>query len=96
VVFNSGKAYHGSVEVSNGKLHGRTGMTDYFFFICPKCENNQVLRILEYEFRNGVKTERNEKKKPQEFFTLAFHIYCPNCQLEDFIKIDNSHQSGAL
>jgi len=34
---NRGKAYHGSSAVEGGKLKGRTGTTDYFFFVCPKC-----------------------------------------------------------
>jgi hypothetical protein len=97
MAFNQGKAYHGSSVVYDGKLRGRTGTTDYFFFLCPRCPGEQVMRVLEYEFRNASPpVERYEKKKPTEHFNLAFHLYCPACQLEDFIKIDNNHQAGPL
>jgi hypothetical protein len=94
--FNRGKAYHGSEAVSGGKLKGRTGTTDYFFFLCPKCPDQQVMRVLEYEFRKGIETYREETKTPAELFNLAFHLCCPSCQFEDFIKIDNSHPAGSL
>jgi len=90
--FNKGKAYHGSDDVTEGKLKGETCLTDYFYFICPKCEGKQVLRILEYEVR--VHTEENEyneffKKKATDGVTLAFHLHCENCGFEDFTKISN-------
>lgn len=95
--FNGGNAYHGSEAVSGGKLRGLTGQTDYFLFLCPVCKDSQVMRILEYEFRKPAPTQdRKERKSPKEYFNLAFHMYCPNCQFEDFIKIDNVHQAGPL
>ena len=93
--FNNGKPYHGSMEVSHGKLTGKTGCTDYFFFLCPKCNNGNVLRVLEYEKRDSVPLkDRDEKKKPKENLNIAFHLHCTVCDFEDFIKIDNNHQSG--
>jgi hypothetical protein len=97
MAFNRGKGYHGSDQVSGGKLTGRTGQTDYFFFICPACKDNQILRILEYEFRKAAEPrDRAEKKRPVEYFNVAFHLYCPSCQFEDFVKLDNDHQAGRL
>lgn len=95
--FNRGKGYHGSDVVTHGKLKGRSGRTDYFFFLCPKCNNDQIMRILEYEFRKAAPpVKRQEKETPTEYFNLAFHLYCPNCQFKNFIKIDNNHQAGPL
>lgn len=97
MAFSNGQGYHGTVAVTGGKLKGRTGGTDYFFFICPSCQNDQVMRILEYEFRNPAPpVDRGERKKPREYFNLAFHLYCPSCHFEDFVKIDNNHQAGTL
>lgn len=97
MTFNRGKAYHGSSAVTGGKLGGRTGRGDYFFFLCPKCPGEQVMRVLEYEFRKAAPpVERDEKKQPSEYFNLAFHVYCAACQFEDFIKIDNNHRAGSL
>lgn len=90
--FNKGKAYHGSDDVTEGKLKGETCLTDYFYFLCPKCEGKQILRVLEYEVR--VHEEENEynefyKKKATEGFTLAFHLHCENCGFDDFTKVSN-------
>jgi predicted RNA-binding Zn-ribbon protein involved in translation (DUF1610 family) len=87
----------GGFSVSGGKLVGRTGDTEYFFFTCPKCPDEQVMRVLDYEFRDDAPPiVRDEKKVPKKHFNLAFSLYCPNCQFEDFIKIDNNHQAGPL
>jgi rubredoxin len=95
--FNKGAPYHGSEAVEKGKLTGKTGMSDYFFFLCPKCADGQVLRILEYEFRTAAPAvERRERKTPKKFFDLALHVCCPNCEFEDFVKIDNNHPAGRL
>lgn len=96
MAFNNGKAYHGSNAIRHGKLIGRSGKTDYFFFLCPKCNDGQILRVLEYEFREATEVERREKRKPRQHFNLAFHLWCPICQFEDFIKIDNNHHANKL
>ncbi len=55
------------------------------------------MRILGYEFRESAPPGgEKEKKQPTEHFNLAFHLYCPTCQFEDFIKIDNNHQAGRM
>jgi hypothetical protein len=95
MAFNNGRPYHGSEEVSGGRLTGATGGSDYFFFRCPKCPDDQIMRVLEYEFRDDAPPkERQEKKRPKQYFNLVFHLYCPHCQFEDFIKIDNNHLAG--
>jgi hypothetical protein len=95
--FNNGKPYHGSMEVFGGKLVGKTGKTDYFFFLCPRCNNGNVMRVLEYERRETVPlSDRGEKTRPKENLNLAFHLHCTVCDFEDFIKIDNNHQRGRV
>lgn len=90
--FNKGRAYHGSSNVTDGKLKGETCLTDYFYFLCPQCEGKQILRILEYEVRVQKKeNEYNEffKTKATEGFTLAFHLHCEACGFVDFTKVSN-------
>jgi hypothetical protein len=49
--FNHGEGYHSSEAVTEGKLRGATD-TDYFYFFCPKCPDDEILRILDYEVRS--------------------------------------------
>jgi hypothetical protein len=56
--FNMGMSYHGSDNVSEGKLKGETCLTDYFYFLCPKCEGKQIMRVLEYEVRESTQENR--------------------------------------
>lgn len=92
--FNNGKPYYGSEGVFRGKLKGATGEGDYFYFFCPKCPGNEIVRILEY----GVHSEETEnpynqecKSKAKYGFTLAFKLHCEKCGHTDFIKISNTH-----
>ena len=90
--FNKGKPYCGSYKVNKGKLKGTTDGSHYFYFICPECDDNQIMRVLEYEVsEHKEENEYNEffKKKATEGFTLAFHIHCEKCGLDDFTKISN-------
>jgi len=97
MAFNGGKAYHGSAAIEGGKLRGMTGNTDYFFFICPRCKGDYTLRVLEYTAREAAPpVKRNEKKTPAQYFNLVFHLYCPACEFEDFVKLDNDHRVGPL
>lgn len=94
VMFNGGKPYHGSEAISGGKLTGATGLTDYFFFSCPRCNDGHKLRILDFVTRQGsAPKDRGEAKRPNQRINLAFHLYCPNCQFEDFVKLDNDHST---
>ena len=95
--FNNGKAYHGSDSVMNGKLKGSTDETDYFYFFCPKCPDNHIMRILEYEVREEEKGNRYNKDfkiKAKNSFILAFKIHCANCGHNDFVKISNTGWQG--
>lgn len=88
--FNDGKAYCSSDAVKGGKLHGATD-SDYFYFFCPSCSNNQLMRILDYD----IQVEHPEiphpdlKPKAARGFVLAFMLHCPKCGLTDFTKIGN-------
>lgn len=96
--FNRGNPYHGSNEVTEGKLQGSTAETDYFYFFCPKCPDKHILRVLDY----GIHAEDADfpykdqvTKKAQRAFTLAFHLYCEHCKFTDFVKVSNTgRQSG--
>ena len=95
--FNNGRPYHGSHEVTEGNLRGATGETDYFYFFCPRCSDNQILRILEY----GIHAEQPEnpynkecKSKAKYGFVLVFKLYCENCTHADFVKISSIAWQG--
>ena len=96
--FNSGRLYHGSDAVSDGQLKGASGETDYFYFFCPKCPDEQILRILEYGVHEEVPENpyNNECKSNAKYgFTLAFKLHCEKCGNEDFVKVSNiGWQSG--
>ncbi|HEV2694540.1 MAG TPA: hypothetical protein VG347_16725 [Verrucomicrobiae bacterium] len=97
--FNSGKPYHGSSAVANGKLQGATGGTDYFFFFCPNCPDRHIMRVLDYEVRGELaENQANEvlTKKAEKAFVLAFKLYCEKCKHEDFVKIDNIGLQGGF
>ena len=95
-VFNNGKAYHGEA-VTGGKLRGTTD-TDYFYFFCPKCPDDEILRILEYGIHHEEPTNPYDaqlRSKAKNGFTLVFKIHCESCKLTDFVKISNvGWQSG--
>lgn len=95
--FNNGKPYHGSEAITLGKVKGATGETDYFYFFCPKCPNDEIVRILEY----GVHAEEPEnlynkmcKSKAKYGFTLVFKLHCDKCGHTDFVKISNTGWQG--
>ncbi len=55
------------------------------------------MRVLDYEFRvDAQPIVRDEKRSPLKHFNVLFSLYCPRCEFEDFIKIDNNHQAGPL
>ncbi len=94
--FNNGEPYHGSKAVTGGKLQGATD-TDYFYFFCPKCPDEHILRILDY----GVHAEEPEDwyKKHRStpasrVFALVFKLYCEQCKLSDFVKVSNMGWQG--
>ena len=96
--FNNGKAFHGSQELTSGKLTGSTD-TDYFYLFCPKCGDTQVLQILDYGVisEGPVEYAPEARRKARKDFILAFELYCSSCKLHDYVKISNiGWQGGKL
>jgi len=94
--FNDGQPYHGSEAITAGKLRGATD-TDYFYFFCPKCSNDHIMRILEYEVKHEEKDNPYNsefKVKAKRSFVLAFKLRCENCGHVDFLKISNTGWQG--
>jgi hypothetical protein len=95
--FNNGKPYEGSPAVKNGGLRGATDYTDHFYFFCPKCPGQRVLRVLDY----GVHLQEEENRYNTEFavkakqgFTLVFKLLCEQCGHKDFVKVTNVGWQG--
>jgi len=94
--FNDGKPYHGSKAVTGGRLRGATD-TDYFYFFCPHCAGDEILRVLDYEVRycSPENDYDNEiSPKAASAFVLAMKLYCESCQHTDFVKISNVGWQG--
>ena len=97
--FNNGKPYHGD-KVIGGKLRGTTD-TDYFYFFCPQCEGDHVMRILDYDDHYPVHPNNRYNdcftRKAAVGFTLVFKLHCEKCNLTDFVKISNEGwQAGQI
>jgi len=95
--FNNGKPYHGSDDVKEGKLQGATDATDYFYFFCPKCDDKEIMRILEYG--EHAKKDINQynvdcKSQAKYGFALAFKLHCEKCGHSDFVKVSNMGWQG--
>lgn len=95
---NNGQPFHGSEDISNGKLNDTTD-TDYFYFFCPKCENTQIMQILDFGMmtEGPVEYAKVDRHRVKKDFTIAFELYCQKCKMHDFVKISNTGwQSGNL
>jgi len=94
-LFNDGKPFHGSAAVSGGKLTGTTD-TDYFYFFCPKCADTQMLQILNYIMTKDGPVEKYKEQRPKarRDFLIAFELWCPTCELHDFVKLSNTGWVG--
>ena len=96
--FNNGKPYHGSDDIMDGKLKGATDSQDYFYFFCPKCPDNEMMRILEYG-EHGTREAQNRyndkcKSKAKYGFSLVLKLHCEKCGFSDFVKISNLGWQG--
>jgi hypothetical protein len=95
--FNNGTPYCGSKDVVHGKLKGATAEGDYFYFFCPKCKDDEIMRLIEY----GVHAQEEEnpyndrcKSKAKCGFTLVFKLHCEKCGFSDFVKVSNTGWQG--
>jgi hypothetical protein len=91
------KCAHGTDAVMNGKLHGATDQTDYFYFFCPKCSENHMLRVLDYSINReepGNRYNARLKSKAPRSFIIAFDICCEQCGLRDCVKVSNIGWQG--
>jgi hypothetical protein len=95
--FNGGKSYHGSRAVQDGGLCGSTD-TDHFYFFCPRCPDNYMLRVLDYGIHAEEATNPyNEvvgRPKAARGFILVFKLHCQKCGFSDFTKIGNMGWQG--
>lgn len=91
------KTPRGSDAVQGGKLQGATDATDYFYFVCPKCEDDEILRPLDYKItreEKGSKFNDELKRKAPRSFIIAFERYCEKCGFKDFVKVSNCGWQG--
>jgi len=91
------KHRHGSEAVMSGKLRGATDDTDYFYFFCPNCPNDRLLRILDYRLTREEKGNAYNKKlktKAIRSFVLAFDVACEECGFRDCVKLSNIGWQG--
>lgn len=84
---------HGSEAIRCGKLRGATD-TDYFYFFCPVCDGNQIMRLLDYRiYEESQKSPYDGiegiNSKSAKGFTLQFKIHCEKCNLSDTVKLTN-------
>jgi hypothetical protein len=95
--FNKGKPFHGSDEVTEGRLTGATD-TDYFYFHCPKCPSGTGLQISDYTVVSDGPPEYAKEDRPgaQRDFIIAFELRCQACKFHDFVKVANIGWQGGL
>jgi hypothetical protein len=48
---------------------------------------------MDYKLNPATFHDRGKKKTPNRGINLALQSWCPNCDFEDFAKIDNDHRS---
>lgn len=87
---------HGSEVVEAGRLKGATD-TDYFYFICPNCEGDEMLRILDFTIiqdEAGNRYNAEMKSKAKRSFIIRFDLACEKCGLRDCTKVANIGWQG--
>lgn len=95
--FNGGRACDGSNAVKDGKLRGATDREGHFYFFCPKCPDDEIMRILEYGVTDEAeKNPYNDQchSKAQYGFTQIFKLHCDKCGHTDFVRIGNLGWQG--
>ena len=93
------KITHGSDKVMDGALKGRTDATDYFYFFCPSCPNDNILRVLDYKVireEKGNKNNEQLKSKAPKSFVILFELFCKACGHRDAVKVSNVGWQGGL
>ena len=86
--FNDGKIFHGSDAVQSGSLTGATD-TDYFYFFCPTCPDNERVRLLDCTFVRSDLDYDDAAGALKRSFILAFEFVCRKCGHHDFFKVAN-------
>ena len=92
---------HGSEKVMGGKLTGKTD-TDYFYFLCPECPDQQIMRVLDAIQLDDLKPDEKQqilqtlesynsafKSNVKSHICISFKIHCENCGLTDIMKISS-------
>jgi len=91
------KPTHGSEHVEGGKLRGATDRTDYFYFFCPRCSDDRVLRILDFKAlreESGSKYNDQCRSKARRTFGFGFELFCEQCGFHDYVKVSNYGWQG--
>jgi phage FluMu protein Com len=94
--FSKGRPFAGSPEVRRGKLRGMTDGSEHFFFLCPRCADNTILQILDFEVMRDtpVTYDLQHRAKAKRDFKIAMKIHCLKCKLMDFVEISNDAWQG--
>ncbi len=91
------KILHGTEKIMEGGLRGRTDATDYFYFICPACPDDEILRVLDYELileEKGNKYNEQMKSKAPKTFVIRLQLFCEACGHKDAVKVANCGWQG--
>jgi hypothetical protein len=86
---------HPSNEVTS-KMRGTTDAAGHFYFLCPRCANNQVLQILDYKIERDGPVSYNPpmRHKAKRDFKIAFRVHCLDCKLTDTVELSNDGWQG--
>lgn len=86
------KPNKGIAAVKKGKLKGETDNTEYFYFICPTCNDSKICRVLNYEILRDEKgNPYNDKLKSnsKKAFVIRFDLFCEDCRFRGPVKISS-------
>jgi len=91
------KNTHGTEAVEAGRVRGATDCTDYFYFFCPDCSEDRLLRVLDYQIMRDDKGNRyndGSKFNAKRSFVIAFEIACEECGFNDCVKVSSIGWQG--